>query len=186
MSKLKAKWKFLKGVKVSCSTYKSRILFFLANSRMKSTPLRRKLFLCLYVISFLHLLGQLQPPVYLYYSRGVASPQTCRPGPTNIGLISLPLVINYALLGWAKKLKSSRCWWGHCVLVARPKTSQRKTLATLLYSIRYILWGLLVNLTSRVWNFFLMILSEFYVSVFCPNVKYRSMKLRTSNRQEKG
>ena len=33
------------------------------------------------------------------------------------GLITLPLVINYALLGWAKKLKSSKCWWGQCVLV---------------------------------------------------------------------
>ena len=28
------------------------------------------------------------------------------------GLITLTLVINYALLGWAKKLKSSKCWWG--------------------------------------------------------------------------
>ena len=33
------------------------------------------------------------------------------------GLITLPLVINHALLGWAKKLKSSKCWWGQCVLV---------------------------------------------------------------------
>ena len=35
------------------------------------------------------------------------------------GLISEPLVINYALLGWAKKLESSKCWWGRCVLVLR-------------------------------------------------------------------
>ena len=27
--------------------------------------------------------------------------------PTNFGLITLPLVISYALLGWTKKLKSS-------------------------------------------------------------------------------
>ena len=33
------------------------------------------------------------------------------------GLITLQLVINYALLGWAKKVKSSKCWWGQCVLV---------------------------------------------------------------------
>ena len=32
-------------------------------------------------------------------------------------LRTLPLVINYALLEWAKKLKSSKCWWGQCVLV---------------------------------------------------------------------
>ena len=38
-------------------------------------------------------------------------------GPQIFGLITLPLVINYALLGWAKKLKSSKCWWGQCVLV---------------------------------------------------------------------
>ena len=35
------------------------------------------------------------------------------------GLITLPLVINYVLLGWAKKLKSSKCWQGNCVLVKR-------------------------------------------------------------------
>ena len=34
------------------------------------------------------------------------------------GLITLPLVINCALLGWAKKLKSSK-WWGQCVLAMR-------------------------------------------------------------------
>ena len=34
-------------------------------------------------------------------------------------MITLPLVINYALLGWAKKLMSSKCWWGQCVLVMR-------------------------------------------------------------------
>ena len=28
------------------------------------------------------------------------------------GLIILPLAIIYALLGWAKKLKRSKCWWG--------------------------------------------------------------------------
>ena len=33
--------------------------------------------------------------------------------------LTLRLVINYALLGWAKKLKSSKCWWGQCVLVMR-------------------------------------------------------------------
>ena len=31
--------------------------------------------------------------------------------------ITLPLVLNNALLRWAKKLKSSKCWWGQCVLV---------------------------------------------------------------------
>ena len=44
----------------------------------------------------------------------------CRPegpGLQIFGLITLPLVINYVLLGWAKKLKSSKCWWGQCVLV---------------------------------------------------------------------
>ena len=35
------------------------------------------------------------------------------------GLITLPLVINYALMGWAKKPKSSKCWWGQCVLLMR-------------------------------------------------------------------
>ena len=35
------------------------------------------------------------------------------------GLITLLLVINYALLGWAKKLGSSKCWWGQCALVMR-------------------------------------------------------------------
>ena len=35
------------------------------------------------------------------------------------GLITLPLVINNALLGWGKRLKSSKCWWGQCVLVMR-------------------------------------------------------------------
>ena len=30
---------------------------------------------------------------------------TCRPGPTNFGLITLPLATKYALLGWGKKLK---------------------------------------------------------------------------------
>ena len=39
------------------------------------------------------------------------------PGLQIFGLITLPLVINYALLGWAKKLKGSKCWWGRCVLV---------------------------------------------------------------------
>ena len=33
------------------------------------------------------------------------------------GLITLPLVINYVLLGWDKKLQSSKYWWGQCVLV---------------------------------------------------------------------
>ena len=27
--------------------------------------------------------------------------------------------MNYALLGWAEKLKKSKCWWGQCVLVMR-------------------------------------------------------------------
>ena len=35
------------------------------------------------------------------------------------GLITLPLVINYGSLGWVKKLESSKCWWGQCVLVLR-------------------------------------------------------------------
>ena len=35
------------------------------------------------------------------------------------GLITLPLVINNVLLGWDKKLQSSKCCWGHCVLVMR-------------------------------------------------------------------
>ena len=35
------------------------------------------------------------------------------------GLITLPLVINNMLLGWDKKLQSSKCCWGHCVLVMR-------------------------------------------------------------------
>ena len=35
------------------------------------------------------------------------------------GLITLPLVTNYALLGWAKNLRSSKCWWGRCVQVMR-------------------------------------------------------------------
>ena len=35
------------------------------------------------------------------------------------GLITLPLVINNALLGWGKRLKSSKCLWGQCVLVMR-------------------------------------------------------------------
>ena len=29
------------------------------------------------------------------------------------------LVINYVLSGWGKKLKTSNCWWGQCVLVVR-------------------------------------------------------------------
>ena len=33
------------------------------------------------------------------------------------GLITLPLVINCVLLGWDKKLQSSKYWWGQCVLV---------------------------------------------------------------------
>ena len=35
------------------------------------------------------------------------------------GLITLPLVINNAFLGWGKRLKSSKCLWGQCVLVMR-------------------------------------------------------------------
>lgn len=35
------------------------------------------------------------------------------------GLITLLLVINYALLGWAKKRKTTKCRWGQCVLVMR-------------------------------------------------------------------
>ena len=43
------------------------------------------------------------------------------PGLQIFGLITLPLVINYALLGWTKKLKSSKCWWGRCELVMGAK-----------------------------------------------------------------
>ena len=41
------------------------------------------------------------------------------PGLQIFGLITLPLVVGYALLGWAKKLKSPKCWWGQCILVMR-------------------------------------------------------------------
>ena len=63
--------------------------------------------------------------------RGEASPQTCRPEPTNVWFDLFILVINYTLFGWAKKLKSSKCWWGHCALVMHAifricqKTSQQ-------------------------------------------------------------
>lgn len=50
-------------------------------------------------------------------SGGVAIPYTCRPEPTNFSLITLLLVINHALSGWVKK--SSKCWWGQCLLVVR-------------------------------------------------------------------
>ena len=40
-------------------------------------------------------------------------------GKSIFGLITLPLVINCALLESAKKLKSSKCWWGQCVLAMR-------------------------------------------------------------------
>ena len=57
----------------------------------------------------------------VWASQGRSQPiYTCRPGPTNFWLYLLwPLVINlnYSLLGWAKLLKSSKCWWGQCVLV---------------------------------------------------------------------
>ena len=50
---------------------------------------------------------------YIHYfvftcSRGVASPPV-GPGLQMFGLIILPLIMNYALLGWANKLKSSKC-----------------------------------------------------------------------------
>ena len=51
--------------------------------------------------------------------RGMASLQTCRPRPTNFWFDHSRLVINYALLGWVKRLKGSKCWWGQCVLVIR-------------------------------------------------------------------
>ena len=43
------------------------------------------------------------------YLEAVANPQTCRPGPLNVWFehFNLPLVIHYALLGWAKKLKNA-------------------------------------------------------------------------------
>ena len=49
-------------------------------------------------------------------TKGVASPKTWMLIPW-ADSITLPLVLNNALLGWAKKLKSSKCWWGQCVLV---------------------------------------------------------------------
>ena len=41
------------------------------------------------------------------------------PGLLNFRLITLPLVINYALLGWVKNLKRSKCWWGQYILAMR-------------------------------------------------------------------
>ena len=143
---------------------------FLPNSRMMATALRRQFGFCV----FLHPLGQFNPQFNYSIPSAYPTHRPVGPGLQIFGLITLPLVVNYALLGWAKKLRgsSSKCWWGHCALVARPTTSQGKSwLRPRTDAIRYVLWGFLVNLTSRVWNFFLMILSEFYVSVFCPNLK---------------
>ena len=44
-------------------------------------------------------------------SRGVGNPHSpVGPGLQIFGLSALPLAIHYALLGWAKRLKSSKCW----------------------------------------------------------------------------
>ena len=59
----------------------------------------------------------LLPRGHFLVVQGVAIPYTCRPEPTNFSLITLLLVINHALSGWAKN--SSKCWWGQCLLVMR-------------------------------------------------------------------
>ena len=61
------------------------------------------------------------------------------------GLITLLLVINYALLGWAKKLKRSKCWWGQTTVMraifgicgneSQPGLQIVKKLATLLLAV---------------------------------------------------
>ena len=53
-------------------------------------------------------------PFCTLIDRGVASP-----GLQIFSFITLPFVISYDLLGWAKELKSSKFRWGQCVLVMR-------------------------------------------------------------------
>ena len=64
---------------------------------------------------------QEEPPDWQTWGRqcqGCSKPiDPLGPGLQIFGLIPLLIVINYALLGWAKKLKSWKCWWGQCILV---------------------------------------------------------------------
>ena len=52
-------------------------------------------------------------------SRGVASPKTCRPGPTNFWFDHSTVCNKLCTGGVRRKAKSSKCWWGHCILVMR-------------------------------------------------------------------
>ena len=58
-------------------------------------------------------------PDYLWKntSRGVASPKTCRPGPTNFWFDHSTVCNKLCIVGVCRKAKSSKCWWGQCVLV---------------------------------------------------------------------
>ena len=70
--------------------------------------------------------------------RGVASPYTCRPRPTNFWFDhSTACIINYALLERAKKIRGSTYCWGQYVLVM----SQVVTAPRLSVNIQRILWG---------------------------------------------